>query len=261
MTTPPAAQPPLRPASISPEPADVPIAPAKRGSLLPLWIGLGVFAGLAITGVFVYNYYFHASITPTKLSEREMVVLNEKIKVIEETSADSPGVLIESGQVKVLPPVDGAPATPPVPAPVPVPVEAPRDVRTLVLTQRELNGILNNNTEFGQYVKVDLKPGYFDITTIVPVEQDVPFFGGKTIRASVDLTLKKAEGGDLVLAVRDVSVLGIPMPAAWLEGVGVMKGDNLLKDLKDQYPWFERFVAGIERVEIAGGEMKVKLAE
>jgi hypothetical protein len=261
MTTPPAVQPPLRPASISPEPADVSIAPAKQNSLLPLWIGLGVFAVLAAAGVFAYNYYFHASITPTKLSEREMVALNEKIKVVEEASQDSPGVRVETGEVKVLPPVANDPAVPSAPAAPPVAAPEPRDIRTLVLTQRELNGILNNNTEFGQYVKVDLKPGYFDITTIVPVDQEVPFLGGKTLRTSVDFTLKKSEGGELVLAVRDVSVAGVPLPAAWLEGAGVMKGENLLKDLKSQYPWFERFVAGIERVEIGSGELKVKLAE
>jgi hypothetical protein len=223
-----------------------------------LWIGLGVFAVLAVGGVFAYNYYFHASITPTKLSERELVVLNEKIKVVEETTGESPGALVESGEVKVLPPVANDPVKPAAPS---VPVPAPRDPRTLVLTQRELNGILNNNTELGQYVKIDLKPGYFDITTIVPVDQEVPFIGGKTLRTSVDFTLKKAEGGDLVLAVRDVSVAGIPLPSAWLEGAGVLKGENLLKDLRTQYPWFERFVAGIEHVEIGTGEMKVKLAE
>ncbi|MEQ1843646.1 MAG: hypothetical protein ABL994_24840, partial [Verrucomicrobiales bacterium] len=153
-----------------------------------------------------------------------------------------------------LPPVAGQPA------PV-APVEEPRDIRTLVLTQRELNGILNNNTEFGQYVKVDLKPGYFHITSIVPVDEGVAFLGGKTLRFGIDVTLKKVDGGDPVLAVRDVNLMGIPLPSAWLEGMGIIKGDNLLKDLKSQYPWFEKLAAGIEFIDLSSGEMQVKLAE
>ncbi len=223
---------------------------------MPLWISLGALTALAIAGVFTYNYYFHASIRPTKLNDREMLVLNEKIKTIEESSEASPDgtlredVLRESGRVTVLPPV--APAAP---------IEQPRDERTLVLSQRELNGILNHNTEFGQYVKIDLKPGYFDVTTIVPVPEDAPFLGGKTLRLSIDVNLKKAEGGNMVLAVRDVSILGVPLPAAWLEALGINKGDNLLKELEAQSPFFERLFAGIEKVELAGGEMKVRLAE
>lgn len=263
MTTPPAAQPPFRPASVSPEPTEpgTPVSGSPKRSLMPLWITLGTVSGLAIAGVFTYNYYFHASIQPTKLNDSEMLVLNEKLKHIEERSEQSPDgtfrddVLVESGRVTVIPP-----ANPPVTKPS-APVEAPRDERTLVLTQRELNGILNHNTEFGQYVKVDLKPGYFDVTTIVPVPEDAPFLGGKTLRLSIDVNLKKAEGGDMVLAVRDVSLLGVPLPAAWLEALGIYKGDNLLKELEAQSPFFERFFAGIEKVELAGGEMKVRLAE
>jgi len=260
MTTPPAAQPPFRPASISPEPVSAPPAPEPPRSLLPLWITLGVLVVVGVAGVLTYNYYFHASIQPTKLDEREMLVLNDKLKAIEEGSERAPAassggfrddVLVESGGVTVLPPAN-APAEP---------VEAPRDPRELVLTQRELNGILNNNTDFGQYVKVDMKSGYFDITTIVPVPEDAPFLGGKTLRLSLDVTLKKADGGDMVLAIRDVSLLGVPFPAEWLEALGIYKGDNLLKELEAQSPFFEKFFAGIEKVELAGGEMKVKLAE
>jgi len=260
MTTLPPAQPPFRPASISPEPAATPPAAEPRRSLLPLWITLGVLVVVGAAAVFTYNYYFHASIQPTKLNDREMLVLNDKLKSIEEGSERDPAaksggfrddVLVESGGVTVLPPAN-APAAP---------VEVPPDPRELVLTQRELNGILNTNTDFGQYVKVDLKPGYFDITTILPVPEDAPFLGGKTLRLSVDVTMKKADGGDMVLAVRDVSLLGVPLPADWLEALGIYKGDNLLKELEAQSPFFEKFFAGIEKVELVGGEMKVKLAE
>lgn len=258
MTIPPAAQPPLPPASVSPEPAGtaLPAGEAGRRSLAPLWIALGVITTLAVAGVCTYNYYFHASIQPTELNEREMVVLNEKLKTIEENSERAPDgslrndVVLESGRVTVLPPV----------APVP-PAEPPADGRTLTLTQRELNGILNHNTEFGQYVKVDLKHGYFDVTAIVPVPEDAPFLGGKTLRLSIDMNLRKDEGGEMVLAVRDVSLLGLPLPSAWLEALGISKGDNLLDELEAQSPFFERFFAGLEKVELAGGEMKVRVAE
>lgn len=258
MTTPPAAQPSLPPASISPEPAS-PAAvsgPPKSHPLTPWLVATGIFTGLAIAAIFTYNHYFHARIEPTELKAGELQVLQEKLKTIEDHGGQAADgslrkdVQVEAGRVTILPPV----------VPVP-PVEDPADERTLVLTQRELNGILNHNTEFGQYVKIDLKPGYFDVTTIVPVPEDAPFAGGKTLRLSIDVNLRKAQGGAMELAIRDVSIIGIPLPAEWLKSLGILKGDNLLDELEAQSPFFKSFFAGIEKVELAGGEMKVRLAE
>ena len=43
--------------------------------------------------------------------------------------------------------------------------------------------------------------------------------------------------------------------------VGIQKNSNLLETFGDDYPWFEKFVSGIEFIDISSGEMKVKLAE
>jgi hypothetical protein len=224
-----------------------------------LWITLGVVALLAVAGVLGYNYYFHAKIRPTQLKEAELTALNAKLEAIERAAAAEPvpapspeEALRESGSVAVVsPPTDTPPAPP----------AAARDPRLLVLTQRELNGLLSHNTELGNYLKVDLRSGAFDVTTVVPVPEDFPILGGKTLRGGIVIGLNKADGGETVLAVRSFTFLGVPLPKAWLEGLGIPQGENLLEELRVQQPWFSKFEEGIETIELSGGEMRIKLAQ
>jgi len=246
----------------APVPEPTPPVP-QRKSRLWLWITLGV-VGLLIVGVVGwYFYYFHASIRPVNLDEREREVVQEKIEVIETAGAGRSGergastnelpddALREMNQVKILPPEREEEI-----------LEQQReDRRTLVLTQREINGMLNHNTNLGERLKFDLRAGYIDIQYVQPIPQDVAMVGGQTWRFSLDVSLNKVPGGALELTVRDISVGGIPLPSAWLEMVGIQKNEDLIELIKREMPGFEKFEQGIDYVDISSGQMKVRLAE
>tara|TARA_R110002096_G_scaffold403766_3_gene601327 strand:+ start:27352 stop:28137 length:786 start_codon:yes stop_codon:yes gene_type:complete len=229
--------------------------PAKTTpKLLWLWITLGVLAVLMATGYFAYRYYFQAHIAATNLTPQEQLLLEAKMEALEEAGstapADQPGFLVETNQVTLIQP-NGTAVAPPDPA----------DPRTLRLTEREINGMLNHNSNLGERVKVLFKPGYIDIQYVQPVDEQVALIGGKSLRLSLDLALQKSPGGSMDLTIRDVNIAGVPMPTAWLELAGIPKGENLLAGLESEYEFFRQIVAGIEVLDISSGELRVRLAE
>ena len=228
----------------------------RRKGWIIAGITLGIFLTLTIAGVLTYRYYFHANINPVTLNQKEQAVLDDKLAQIEasERAAALPvdeGTMVELNQSTIIP--------------SPAEQEAMLrqqeiDRRTIVLTQRELNGMLNHNTDLGKYLKIDLKNGYIDIDYVIPVDEEVPVMGGKQIRTSIDVSMAKLDNGRLALAIEDISVGGIPMPNAWLSTVGIEKGANLLDHLGNDEGLLKIFSDGIEAIDISGGEMKVLLA-
>lgn len=226
-----------------------------------LWITLGVFALLVVGGVSWYLYNFHAFIRPVQLSQREQEVVKQKIDTIQSASSPAPAgaanskvpdeALREANQVKVLSPEDARKAA----------AQEREERRTIVLTQREINGMLNYNTDLGQRLKFDLRPGYIAIQYVQPVPEDVAIVGGKTLRFSLDVSMNKVPGGKLEFKIQDVSIGGIPIPAAWLEMAGIQKNQDLIELIKKEMPAFEKFEQGIDYVDISSGQLKVRLAE
>jgi len=229
---------------------------SKKGLFLALGITASIILVLGLTGFFVYRYYTQASYRPTTLSEREMQVLETKIEAVENSEAPMvAGSSRELDQATInsgdQPPLSEAEL-----ARIAELEEMER--RTITLTEREINGMMNYNTGLGERIKVKFKNGYVDVGWIIPVDEEAPFIGGKTLRGSVDMSMEKLVDGKLAFAVEDVSVMGIPMPNAWL---GDIKGQNLIDQFGDDNRFFAIFSAGIEDIEIRNGEVRIRLAQ
>lgn len=230
---------------------------SKKGLLIGLGITLSVVLILGITGFLVYRYYTQAQFRPTTLSEKEQVILDTKLEKIESGGEEQPlgspssrelnEVVINSGQQPDLTPAQIA--------------ELERleeqERRTITLSEKEINAMMNYNTGLGERVKVRFKSGRIDVGWIISVDEEAPFVGGKTLRGSVDLSMEKLTDGRLAFAVEDVTVMGIPMPNAWL---GDIKGQNLADRIGQDNEFFRIFSAGIEHIEISNGEVRVRLA-
>lgn len=223
-----------------------------------LWIALALFALLIVGGVSWYLYNFHAFIRPVQLSQREQEVVKQKIDTIQSASVPADPrakvpeeALREANQVKVLSPEEERKAA----------EQEREERRTIVLTQREINGMLNYNTDLGQRLKFDLRPGYVAMQYVQPIPADVAVIGGKTLRFSLDVSMNKVPGGKLEFKIQDVSIGGIPIPAAWLEMAGIQKNQDLIELIKKEMPSFEKFEQGIDYVDISSGQLKVRLAE
>ena len=97
--------------------------------------------------------------------------------------------------------------------------------KVLKLTERELNGLLNANTELGQTVRLELASDAINAYLAVPIPKDFPVGGGKIFRARGRFRLSLGNGGAPVAMLEDVTVFGLSLPKAWLGG---LKGENLI---------------------------------
>jgi hypothetical protein len=93
---------------------------------------------------------------------------------------------------------------------------------------------------------------------LIPVDPGFPILGGRTLRVSAGVELAYADGRPIV-ALRGVSVMGVPIPNAWLCNL-----KNV--DLVERYGagdggFWQAFAEGVEHVALDDGRLKVTLRE
>ena len=81
--------------------------------------------------------------------------------------------------------------------------------------------------------------------------------GGKTLRlaAGVEMAFRDARP---VVALRGVSVMGIPIPNAWLGG---LKNIDLVSEFGDQQGFWKQFAEGVDDIRVVEGRLQVSLKE
>jgi hypothetical protein len=92
----------------------------------------------------------------------------------------------------------------------------------------------------------------------VPKDAGVPLLSGTTLRLRVDLEAKMTQDQPFLLKLADVRLGGVSLPAAWL---GDIKGVNLLAENVQKDPAMERFLAGVQEIEIRPEGLRVLLRE
>jgi len=117
--------------------------------------------------------------------------------------------------------------------------------KTIVLTERELNGLLHLHTQLGDSVKLELAKDAIHARVKTELDPDFPVLGGKTVRASPEIVFD------------DLTVYGISLPNAWL---GDLKGKNLLATLGGSTRQ-NAFAQGIDDISIFSGEIHIHLAD
>lgn len=126
--------------------------------------------------------------------------------------------------------------------------------REIVLTERELNGLLNENTELGKSLSFELATGAVHARLESDLDPSLPVVGGKRLKARARF-LVGGEPGRPALVVDDVTVWGISLPNEWLGG---LKGQDLLgKTLGTR----DGGIAGVEEFRVETGRLVIRLKE
>lgn len=227
-TTPPS--PPI-PSAPPATPPTAPPPPAKKtrwflygcGTLIALLL-------LVIATVLITLWWIQRPIKPVVLSAREKAAVEAKLQRVSGGSASAP---VPSPN-RLTAPNRTLEAT-----------ERPRDVapppianqeldRTYVpgskglkLTEREINGLLNANTDLGNTVRLEFGQDAINAYIAVPIPKDFPVGGGRMFRARARFSVSVGNGGAPYAILEDVTVFGLSLPKAWLGGI---KGENLLGD-------------------------------
>ncbi len=190
-----------------------PIAPPKRRRRW-LWVGGGVlaFVLIIVAAVAITIWWIQRPITPVVLTAQEKAVVDAKLRQV---SGDRNETLSPAPHKDVAP-------NPSIDPPLNRYVRGGKELR---LTERELNGLVNQNTDLGKTVRLELDRDAINAYLAVPIPQDFPIGGGKMFRAKGRFRMSLSQDQAPVAMLEDVTVLGVSLPKEWLGGV---KGKNLL---------------------------------
>ena len=129
--------------------------------------------------------------------------------------------------------------------------------RRIELTERELNGLLANNTDLAQRLAIDLSENLASGKLLIPLDPDFPIMGGKTLKITAGMELAFRQQKPIVV-LRGVSIMGVPLPNAWL---GNMKNVDLVREFGGSAGFWKSFSDGVENVEVSDGRLVIQLRE
>jgi hypothetical protein len=127
----------------------------------------------------------------------------------------------------------------------------------IILTERELNALLAKNTDLASKLAIDLSQDLASAKLLIPLDEEFPLLGGKTLKVTAGLELAY-KNEKPVVALRGISLWGVPIPNAWL---GNIKNVDLVQEFGDQKGFWAAFADGIEEVEVSEGQLRVMLKE
>ena len=196
---------------------------------------------IIILTVVLTIWWLGRPIKPVVLSAAEKQTVEEKLNHIGGTSADKARATVSS-------------ADKPKPEPDRIYLPGSRELR---LTEREINGLLNENTDLGKSVRLEFGRDAINAYVATPIPDDVPLLGGKMFKARGRFRLSVGNGGEPYAILEDVTVFGLSLPKAWLGGV---KGENLLGDAvgkRNGAPVFK----GIKSLRVEPGALVLEVEE
>lgn len=177
-------------------------------------------------------------------------------------------VVLDAGEQAVL---DAKLARLEVAATEPVPDVAPPDTETLAperyredpadrvlrFSQRELNALIARNPDLAGRLALHLDDDHLSATMLIDVPRDFPVFAERRLRVSTGLTLRH-EHGRPVIAIEGVSLMGVPLPSAWLGG---LKGRNLVEEFDAAGGFWHAVGEGVNDLRVENGQLRIELAE
>ncbi|MGE9266997.1 MAG: hypothetical protein ACQKBY_02775 [Verrucomicrobiales bacterium] len=195
----------------------------KRSPVKLILIVALILLLVAISAGAAYWWWSNRPIEPTVLSAAELAQVEEKIEAAQATP-ESPAY--EPGQ------------------------------KTIVLTEHELNGLLNHNTQLGDQVKIELAEDAVHARIRADLDPEIPVVGGRTLKAKARFIVK-TETGQPAIILDDLTVWGISLPNDWLAN---LKGQNLLATVSGESAE-NGFARGIKEIAIHQGEIRIELNE
>ena len=210
-----------------------------------VWIVLAtILLTAAVTFWLVRTYIYAKDFTPVELSAAEERTLNGKLRAL----GYEPGPQ-ES-------PPEGAPETDEQWLRPERYAESGAQ-RAVSFTERELNAVVARNRDLARKLAVDLADDLVSARLLVPVDPDFPVLGGKTLRVSAGVEMAFRDARPVVV-LRGVSVMGIPIPSAWLGG---LKNIDLVQEFGDQQGFWQGFADGVDNIRVEEGQLRIELKQ
>jgi hypothetical protein len=221
--------------------------PPKKGirGIHILWIVLvTILLTAAVTFLIVRAYIYPKDFEPVELNAAEQQTLNAKLKTLGYEPEQEMPVQVDSNETdqQWLRPEAYSEAG---------------GKREVAFSERELNAMIANNSDLAKKLAFDMSDNLLSSRLLIHVDPDFPLLGGKTLRvaAGVEMAFRNSKP---VVVLKGVSVMGIPVPNAWLGG---LKNIDLINEFGDQQGFWAGFSDGVEEINIKEGKLRVKLKE
>ncbi len=102
---------------------------------------------------------------------------------------------------------------------------------------------------------IDLAENMVSLKVLLPVDPDFPIMGGKILKIRAGLELAYRDNRPVVI-FRGVSLMGVPLPKAWLGG---LKNIDLIDEFGDKNGFWSNFAAGVEALQVGEGTLQITL--
>ena len=192
-------------------------------------------------------WWIQRPIKPVVLSPKEKATVDAKLKRIEGGAQENTNPGARSGISQ-----SGGGIEPEVPQRFYVPGS-----KVLKLTEREINGLLNANTDLGKSVRLEFDQDAINAYLAVRIPDDFPICCCKMFRARGRFRVSLGNGGKPFAILEDVTVFGVSLPKAWLGGI---KGENLIGEAmtgENQSP----VLKGIKSLRVEPGSLVLELED
>jgi len=204
--------------------------------LVPVILAAAVF----LVVFWVKRNLYASKFTPVRLVESEQAVLDRKLAHLEG----------EGGELR---PGGSKPET----ALSPEPYSEVGARREIFLTERELNSLVADDPQVAERVAIDLSDELISVKLVLPVDEQVPVLGGKRLKFHMGLVVRY-ERDRPYIALKGVSLGGIPLPNAWL---GNLKNVNLVEEFGSEEGFWKIFSAGVRTIRVTRGGLRITLKE
>ncbi len=209
----------------TPEPA-APAAPRARSTKKIILITLAVILGCAgiaaAAGAFWVKHTFYPSpMKPVSLTSTEQAAFDSKLQALNNPAA--------------IPPDEAN--------------------RTIIINEREVNAYLAQQ-QLGENVQVQFSEGQVSAAIILAAPPDFPIMPNQKVRLRFTFGTSLTPAHKLSLKLDDLSLGGISLPNSW---IGDIKGLDLIAANVESDPALQKFVAGIQSLEIHNGTLRLVL--
>lgn len=226
----------------------------KRFGCLQVF-GLIIIAVIITAGITILvfkTYFFPSEFKPVILNPHEEQVLTSKLE-----NLDSIGTAVHSHRNDIPNTSSKSDRLDPNATLEPEPYSEKGTKREINFTERELNALLAKNTDLAKKLAIDLSDDLISAKLLLPVDEDFPIFGGKTLRVRTGVVFTYDKGKPVVI-LKGITIMGVPMPNAWLGGI---KNIDLVEELGADTGFWKTFSDGVEDITIEEGFLKLTLKE
>jgi len=228
---------------------------AKRRFSCPQASGLLLIAIIITAGLTIFllkTYFFPSEFKPVELNATEETVLAAKLEKFNIIGAD-----INVRKDHHLKTQSKSEHRYPITHLEPEPYNEKGAKREIQFTERELNGLLANNRDLGRKLAIDLSDDRVSAKLLLPIDEDFPVCGGKNIRLKSGIAFTYKNGKPVVI-LKGITIMGIPVPNAWLGGI---KNIDLVEKFGTEKGFWNAISDGVGDIKVEEGLLKIRLKE